>query len=980
MTSAVSSPAPEVAPSKTLVIKKAPAVSREALMNWAGQVWTWRTRNPAYTGQMEDWDRREGRSEAEIEAKKWTAVSKQFECVKAFQLSPGGSHNSSRRSARIHAFVQMESVEAAKHIMACYQQHKMARMAGDCGPSPFSFGGIECDLEYSCHDEIRTPSATPGRSPEDSPCPSICSSKTPTPKGRHAGRHQDAAALAAAAVCTPAPQLEQPCWSSHATPEPQDGTPYRGQWSQQGDGQRAGTCSPALTPTGSQLQPLLQGGAWTRSPVPWSHDEDDLPICSTTGSVKGSDEREILVLLAVLKDLPKEGPRPGMDELFWVFSQFGVVEKMSAFVNEGNNQVLVQYETTDQKLLAMKNLNGRRMEFPFVGEDGRRYGVAWSCQWAMTDSVLHKLTFQQNDARNACYGPFNRELAEALPVDPVSLNGKIGKYQSILDFFWGQHVRGEGWLLPPQEEYLRGRILPPEHIPEGGDGFVIHISGLSEVVTPHMLFAICGIYGPVVAAKLLFKRDSKGSAIVQFRTIAAAARAIEYLDGINCLGRPWRVQKSTCKNATHWYRAGTELEDKMCTFLEPTCPQPPTPPDSHLGKLATSALYMWDVPACLPLGVLQQAVAALVAHFRGRPSQRPPPSGGAEGGGCGEILLGSPDDVLYACAFLNGANCTISPHGPGSVRRGQWSGGLQVTLRRPGVKYEDTVVISAEGPAEMRDALQHGVGFTLKMHPGGRCPPRRPSKTDRGLHVQQSGQWVPRANHRTAPPTPSPPSQWGPQGTSHHGVQQPDGPHQQHAAQQWGSEQQPWYQVQALQHQQQHQLQQQLQQSLVQAATQQLQAMCAATGYQQGQPAACNAGTYYGAHTGVPQPQHTYHDPYAQYQTYPNMYSQQQAPEQHRGHYAAGASGTTDPTQSFGAPSGSSFSTDGPPPMQYQPQDSSGFVSGGNSTAGADGQWTPGPTPQQTPVHGATHAALPPPVRESEGQHWEQQHTGQHYG
>ena len=46
------------------------------------------------------------------------------------------------------------------------------------------------------------------------------------------------------------------------------------------------------------------------------------------------------ILLVVLKDL---SATIMMDELFWIFSQFGIVEKLSSFTKNSKNQVLVQY-------------------------------------------------------------------------------------------------------------------------------------------------------------------------------------------------------------------------------------------------------------------------------------------------------------------------------------------------------------------------------------------------------------------------------------------------------------------------------------------------------------------------------------------------------------------------------------------------------------------------------------------------------------
>ena len=81
----------------------------------------------------------------------------------------------------------------------------------------------------------------------------------------------------------------------------------------------------------------------------------------------------------------------------------------------------------------------------------------------------------------------------------------------VRDFLWGTWVLGDGWLDPVQDRALQGSIPEAQTrqgIPEGRLGDCVHISGIAldgNQVTAEQLWRVCGMYGDLVAVKMLFK-------------------------------------------------------------------------------------------------------------------------------------------------------------------------------------------------------------------------------------------------------------------------------------------------------------------------------------------------------------------------------------------------------------------------------------------------------------------------------------------
>eukprot|EP01064_Diplonema_japonicum_P028272 TRINITY_DN429_c0_g2_i1.p1 TRINITY_DN429_c0_g2~~TRINITY_DN429_c0_g2_i1.p1 ORF type:complete len:551 (+),score=198.31 TRINITY_DN429_c0_g2_i1:133-1785(+) len=378
------------------------------------------------------------------------------------------------------------------------------------------------------------------------------------------------------------------------------------------------------------------------------------------------------ILLVVLKNL---SATIMMDELFWIFSQFGTVEKLSSFTKNLKNQVLVQYASQEQASTAMAYLNGRNIKFSSPPQTPNGTPGTGSCQLAIVPSKLPELTFKNQDQKNRDYSQINETLkwqfvqARLSQIDIRSALTQLGQMWQwrIRDFLWGVWVLGEGWLDPQQESQFQGQIPvdtsgPQRGIPEGQVGDCVHISKITtdkdieEKLTgvdkhggfsANQLWKLCGMYGDIVAVKMLFKYE--GSAIVQFKSSEYAKACIEHLSAVPLWGAKWDVKQSKNANAMHWSGANTELESRMCTVL--TNETPPSPPAYNLAKPCDS-LVLWDVPEGVSgddLVTLFSTKGKTLDGTYGRVK-----GANVTGPGGASVVMETTEDALVACSVLNG--------------------------------------------------------------------------------------------------------------------------------------------------------------------------------------------------------------------------------------------------------------------------------------------------------------------------------------
>eukprot|EP01062_Namystynia_karyoxenos_P006364 TRINITY_DN12225_c0_g1_i1.p1 TRINITY_DN12225_c0_g1~~TRINITY_DN12225_c0_g1_i1.p1 ORF type:complete len:601 (+),score=160.69 TRINITY_DN12225_c0_g1_i1:151-1953(+) len=339
------------------------------------------------------------------------------------------------------------------------------------------------------------------------------------------------------------------------------------------------------------------------------------------------------ILLVVLKELSHTIM---MDELFWIFSQFGTVEKLSSFTKNMRNQVLVQYQTQEQASLAMAYLNGKPIKFQSPASPGQEAAPQpeGSCQFAIVPSKLPELTFKNQDQKNRDYKPINETLrwlfleARQGRKDLKAELQRLGTQCSwrIRDFLWGVWVLGEGWLDPKQESPRHQGQIPVDPAAPGGKGIpagqvgdCVHISGIPPLppdvdraqtsaaaahsdpdsAPPHggfnarMLWRLLGMHGEILAVKLLYKYP--GCAIAQYKTERDASNVIQNMNHMHAFGKQWEFKSSKNANAMHWSGANTELQERMCTISdEGVCP--PSVPQHGLLAPPCQTLVFSEIP------------------------------------------------------------------------------------------------------------------------------------------------------------------------------------------------------------------------------------------------------------------------------------------------------------------------------------------------------------------------------------------------
>eukprot|EP01060_Flectonema_neradi_P021932 TRINITY_DN3004_c1_g1_i1.p1 TRINITY_DN3004_c1_g1~~TRINITY_DN3004_c1_g1_i1.p1 ORF type:complete len:514 (+),score=61.40 TRINITY_DN3004_c1_g1_i1:58-1542(+) len=297
------------------------------------------------------------------------------------------------------------------------------------------------------------------------------------------------------------------------------------------------------------------------------------------------------VLLVVLRKLsnPVE-----LDRMFYIFSQFGKVEKISTFIQHQQNQVVVQFENCKDAALAKGYLNGR--DLSLINSDGKEA----RCSLAIVPSKLPQLTFKRDDSRNRDYTAVNQQLQLILDYHlGGATSDEVISYAMhlnlpILDFLWGQWISRQGWLEPAQDPQMCGRIPVGRGLPEGKVGECVHLSGLpsDRGLTAPLLWALCGMYGELVAVKLLAQHP--GCAVIQYRERSEAEHAIANLNGSRLYGSRICAQVSKNANATHWRGAQTELEQRMCTSEDM---RPPAPAPRHITGPPVNVVGAWGLPA-----------------------------------------------------------------------------------------------------------------------------------------------------------------------------------------------------------------------------------------------------------------------------------------------------------------------------------------------------------------------------------------------
>eukprot|EP01064_Diplonema_japonicum_P001358 TRINITY_DN1086_c2_g2_i1.p1 TRINITY_DN1086_c2_g2~~TRINITY_DN1086_c2_g2_i1.p1 ORF type:complete len:722 (+),score=157.31 TRINITY_DN1086_c2_g2_i1:139-2304(+) len=272
------------------------------------------------------------------------------------------------------------------------------------------------------------------------------------------------------------------------------------------------------------------------------------------------------VLMMLLKQPTGKIP---MDEMFWICSQFGRVEKISmvglkakdepqpcdASVNVilASGQALVQFSDPNFAKTAMEHLNGRKVNF--TAEDGS----GGECIVHASPARVTELTFRvENDTRKD-YSRVNEYVSSHYPDELGTVQADLG--WAIRDYLWGNCWVPNGQFDPPPCTDPK-----PSSLLNTEEGMVLKLSGLplaeggEHIVSPKVIFRVAAMYGQVVAVKFCYR--SPGCCLLQYHD--GASTALRHFSQLSLFGRKCSIVVSHHRNATNWNTS--EMQKLMHTL------------------------------------------------------------------------------------------------------------------------------------------------------------------------------------------------------------------------------------------------------------------------------------------------------------------------------------------------------------------------------------------------------------------------------
>ena len=243
------------------------------------------------------------------------------------------------------------------------------------------------------------------------------------------------------------------------------------------------------------------------------------------------------------------GTQIACDEIFWLFTQFGVVSKVM-YLNR--NHFFVQMTR---------------------GKDSIAYFRAKTVQFENGHFQLkiHPQHSEPNHGTLREYSGVNRGLRELLlnvnsedAADGLDAFFEHNKWAKR-SFVWSRWVAGDGWLEPKQDDSLC-RQMPPR---VKTDERFVHIGSLWDTATSEQIFRLASLYGSVDLVSPQRKTPTSIFCIVKFNDKEAARLFMKHLHGVMVLGRKLRVD--CCTEDVSRYSKGTRLRERM---RKPTAPAP----------------------------------------------------------------------------------------------------------------------------------------------------------------------------------------------------------------------------------------------------------------------------------------------------------------------------------------------------------------------------------------------------------------------
>uniref|UniRef100_A0A8C6WUH2 RRM domain-containing protein n=1 Tax=Neogobius melanostomus TaxID=47308 RepID=A0A8C6WUH2_9GOBI len=229
-----------------------------------------------------------------------------------------------------------------------------------------------------------------------------------------------------------------------------------------------------------------------------------------------------------------------MDTLYQVFSKFGTVLRIIVFTKNSQFQALLQY-ADGQSAQAAKLLDGQNL---YNG----------CCTLRISFSKLTALDIKFNNERSRDFTRPDLPSGEAQAMEHHASPGLI----PAAPYPTATHGFPHAFTITPTVSYpgltmpaLPGALTSLPLTATSRLGFttipaanaVLLVSNLNpEMVTPHCLFILFGVYGDVMRVKILFNK--KENALVQMADATQAQLVMSHLTGQRLHGKPLRITLS----------------------------------------------------------------------------------------------------------------------------------------------------------------------------------------------------------------------------------------------------------------------------------------------------------------------------------------------------------------------------------------------------------------------------------------------------
>ncbi|NXL50421.1 PTBP3 protein, partial [Podilymbus podiceps] len=219
-----------------------------------------------------------------------------------------------------------------------------------------------------------------------------------------------------------------------------------------------------------------------------------------------------------------------IEVLHQVFSRFGYVLKIVIFSKNDQFQALLQYADPMSAYHAKIALNGQSI-------------YTTCCTLHIDFSKLNSLTVKYNNAKSRDFTRFDLPFGDSQPPMEPYVPADSGKKPSLLMSSDAINTlpgllfpafSGPLGVLAVTTSVVSGQMTPGIlSVPRNS---VLLVSNLNpEVITPHGLFILFGVYGDVHRVKIMFKK--KENALVQMADATQAQLAISNLNGQRLYGR-----------------------------------------------------------------------------------------------------------------------------------------------------------------------------------------------------------------------------------------------------------------------------------------------------------------------------------------------------------------------------------------------------------------------------------------------------------